>query len=116
MKIHGKIQKKISEEYEKKGYKVFVEASVRKNNEKGFYIVDVLAKKNDENIAIEIGRVGNIKKISDLKNSGYTVRIISFHFKDSESGKYFCICGHEWFPLKEKPKACPRCKQYLYYE
>jgi len=25
-------------------------------------------------------------------------------------------CGYKWKPKVEKPKACPRCKQYIKYK
>ena len=28
-----------------------------------------------------------------------------------------CVkCGYEWAPRVEKPKQCPRCKQYIVYD
>lgn len=26
------------------------------------------------------------------------------------------LCGYEWRSLLEKPKACPKCKRYDYFE
>jgi predicted Zn-ribbon and HTH transcriptional regulator len=23
-------------------------------------------------------------------------------------------CGHEWMPLVQKPRVCPRCKSYVW--
>ena len=115
MKLHGKIQEELRKSYLEKGYSVFVEATIH-IGEGRFYRVDILATKENESIIVEIGRINNQLKIEKLKELGYKIRIIPFHTYNKETESYKCICGHIWKPRKEKPKACPACKAYLYYE
>lgn len=112
MKLHGKIQEKLKQQYEKKGYNVTIEATIPITNG-NFYRVDLLITKDNKRICVEIGRT-NENKINNLKKLGYEVRIVAFH--SVTDGIYNCICGHSWKSRKPNPKACPNCKQYLYYE
>jgi len=52
MKIHGKIQKKLAEQYREQGYNTLIETSIPIGFGK-FFIVDIFAEKSNERIIIE---------------------------------------------------------------
>jgi len=109
MGIHGKIQKKLKEEYEDQGYATSVEVSV--SNTKSFYIVDLIAKNEKETIAVEIGNCTK-SKLEFLKTKFDKVRHIPYVAK-SKDGYMMHICGYIWKPRVDKPKSCPECKARL---
>jgi len=107
--IHGTIQEQLKAKWERKGYNVRQEVSIPYDDT--FYRVDLVAERNGERIAIEIGSCEN-RKLEFLKKRFSKVIQIPY-LQRSPEGLVRHICGHTWRPRIANPKACPRCKSRL---
>ncbi len=109
MQIHGKLQQKYKNLFQRNGYSVKLEVNVP--FKKSFYVVDIIAKNRKETVAIEIGYC-NENKLKDLEKLFDRVVYISY-LKKSKDGYLSHICGFKWKPRVRNPKECPRCKKRL---
>lgn len=109
MKAHGRKQAELMKEYEKKGYKIYVEACVPVGN--SFFVVDIIAEKDGKRTAIEIGTCHQTK-LDYLKTKFDEVIHIPY-MQESKDGYIKHFCGYTWKPRVKNPKECPRCKTRL---
>lgn len=118
MRLFNDLKNKLALEYEQKGYTVTIEPIIKtgltgKGNIR-WWKTDLLAEKGKEKLLLQIGRVDNPQKLSELKAKGYELRAVPFH--KEHDGLFSCACGYEWLSRVEKPKSCPSCKQKMVWE